>query len=133
MRVRVAAGGAGRGIASYALAVDGWSVTTLELDGSTLTGRGAIEQIQAGSGLPINIVGEWGESLPFADNSFDLAYCRRQGRSGLDRGERPYALRRLINIRTCFFCVTSYNIYKVFVFLTRNRMRAMKQTTARAF
>lgn len=69
--------GAGRGISSYALARDGWSVTALEPDQSALVGAGAIRELAAQSGLPIAVVGEFSEQLPFADNSFDIVNCRQ--------------------------------------------------------
>jgi SAM-dependent methyltransferase len=68
--------GAGRGISSYALARDGWQVTALEPDPSAVVGTGAIEQLVAASRLPIAIVQEWGEALPFPDAYFDLVYGR---------------------------------------------------------
>jgi SAM-dependent methyltransferase len=69
--------GAGRGITSYALAKDGWQVTALEPDGSHLVGIGAIRTLAAEEGLPIDIVQEFGEQLPFADGSFDLVFARQ--------------------------------------------------------
>ncbi len=69
--------GAGRGIASFALASDGWKVTALEPDGSAVVGAAAVRQLAGESGLPIKVVQEWGESLPFADASFDLVHCRQ--------------------------------------------------------
>src|SRR5262249_28824130 len=58
--------GAGRGIASYALAADGWQVTALEPDPSNLVGAGAIRALASESGNPIEVVEQWGETLPFA-------------------------------------------------------------------
>jgi len=69
--------GAGRGISSYALARDGWQVTALEPDDSALVGAGAIELIKQQSHLPISIVSEYSEKLPFVDNSFDIVNCRQ--------------------------------------------------------
>lgn len=69
--------GAGRGISSYALARDGWQVTALEPDPSILIGAGAIRSLANASGLPIQVVSEYSEQLPFADNSFDLVNCRQ--------------------------------------------------------
>jgi len=68
--------GGGRGISSYALGRDGWEVTALEPDPSAIVGAGAIQQLAADSGVPIAVVEEWGEALPFPDASFDLVYCR---------------------------------------------------------
>jgi 2-polyprenyl-3-methyl-5-hydroxy-6-metoxy-1,4-benzoquinol methylase len=69
--------GAGRGIASYALAMDGWTVTALEPDPSNLVGAGAIRQIVSETHLPITVVEEWGEQLPFNNNSFDIIMLGR--------------------------------------------------------
>lgn len=69
--------GAGRGISSYALALDGWQVTALEPDPSEVVGTGAIRRLAAGKGLPVTVVESWGETLPFPDNGFDLVYARQ--------------------------------------------------------
>lgn len=69
--------GAGRGISSYALAKEGWKVSALEPDPSTLVGAGAIRALSCDSGLPIEVVTEFSEKLPFADESFDLVNCRQ--------------------------------------------------------
>ena len=68
--------GAGRGIASYALARSGWTVTALEPDASALVGASAIRALAKDSGLAIEVIETWGEALPFGDASFDLVYCR---------------------------------------------------------
>lgn len=69
--------GAGRGISSYSLARDGWQVTALEPDPSTLIGAGAIRNLAQASGLSIQVVSEYSEKLPFEANSFDLVNCRQ--------------------------------------------------------
>ena len=69
--------GAGRGISSYALAKDGFEVTALEPDSSPLVGAGAIQKLADESGLPVTVVREWGERLPFDDNSFDAVHGRQ--------------------------------------------------------
>lgn len=68
--------GAGRGISSFAFAKEGFTVVALEPDPSKIVGRGAIESILASENLNIQIVGEYGESLPFKDESFDIVYGR---------------------------------------------------------
>lgn len=68
--------GAGRGIASYALAADGWNVTALEPDQGDIVGAGAIRSLAAQSGLDITVVEERGENLPFDDASFDVVHAR---------------------------------------------------------
>lgn len=69
--------GAGRGIASYALARDGWDVSALEPDRSELTGAAAIESLARRTGCRIVVASEWGEALPFAANTFDVVYGRQ--------------------------------------------------------
>jgi len=69
--------GAGRGIASYALARDGWPVTALEPDPSDLVGAAAIRQLAVDTSTAITVVEEWGEKLPFKDASFTLIYARQ--------------------------------------------------------
>lgn len=69
--------GAGMGIASFALARDGWVTTALEPDASNLVGVGAIRRLTAESGVPIEVVQDWGERLPFSDESFDLVHGRQ--------------------------------------------------------
>lgn len=68
--------GAGRGIASYALAMDGFSVTALEPDPSDLVGSGAVRVLAAEAGLDIRVVEEFSERLPFPDASFDVVFAR---------------------------------------------------------
>lgn len=68
--------GAGRGIASYALAREGFSVTALEPDGSRLVGAGAIRSLAEETALPITVVQEFSEHLPFDDGQFDIAFAR---------------------------------------------------------
>jgi ubiquinone/menaquinone biosynthesis C-methylase UbiE len=68
--------GAGRGIASFALAKDGFSVTALEPDPSDIVGGGAIHALAAQTGLSIQVEQNISERLPFADASFDVVYAR---------------------------------------------------------
>jgi len=68
--------GAGRGISSYAFAKAGWKVTALEPDASDVVGAGAIRSLAQDAGVSIEVVENWGESLPFPDETFDLVYGR---------------------------------------------------------
>ena len=68
--------GAGRGIASYALAREGFAVTALEPDSSCLVGAGAIRSLAEESALPITVAQEFSEHLPFDDGQFDIAFAR---------------------------------------------------------
>jgi SAM-dependent methyltransferase len=69
--------GAGRGIASYALAKAGWSVVAIEPDPSDFVGRGAIHKIAESEGLPIEVAEEFGECIPRDSVSFDLVVARQ--------------------------------------------------------
>jgi SAM-dependent methyltransferase len=55
----------------------GWQVTALEPDPSSLVGAGAIRKLAQESGLPITVVEEHGETLPFDDEAFDVIYGRQ--------------------------------------------------------
>jgi len=68
---------AGRGIAAFALARDGWAVIAVEPDPSNIVGAGAIRSLVAETGVDVNIVEEWGERLPFETATFDLVHCRQ--------------------------------------------------------
>lgn len=68
--------GAGRGIASFALAKDGFVVTALEPDGSPVVGAEAIRRLARGCGLQIDVIQEFSERLPFEDASFDVVFAR---------------------------------------------------------
>ena len=69
--------GAGNGIASFALAKNGWVVTAFEPDPSAEVGAAAIAALRDETGLPITIVREGGERLAFADQSFDAILARQ--------------------------------------------------------
>ena len=68
--------GAGRGIASYALARDGFSVTALEPDPSPIVGSAAIRDLAKDAGVSIEVVEDVSERLPFADQTFDVVFAR---------------------------------------------------------
>lgn len=85
--------GAGRGIASYALARDGFKVTSLEPDSSDIVGAGAIRHLAEESRLPISTVEEYSEQLPFAGSEFDVVFARAvlHHMNNLDTGCREIA------------------------------------------
>jgi SAM-dependent methyltransferase len=68
--------GAGRGIASFALAKDGYSVVALEPDPSPLVGAAAIASMRSDNGLQIEVCQQYSENLPFPDGHFDLVFAR---------------------------------------------------------
>jgi SAM-dependent methyltransferase len=69
--------GAGRGIASFALSSDGWTVDALEPDPSTEVGAGAVRELARTGALPITVTETWGESIPYETASFDVVFCRQ--------------------------------------------------------
>lgn len=68
--------GAGRGIASYALAQDGFTVTALEPDPSDFVGVGAIRSLAKEARLNITVEDNLSGRLPFADASFNVIFAR---------------------------------------------------------
>ncbi len=68
--------GAGRGIASYALAREGFMVTALEPDPSAIVGASAIRALATEAGLQVDVVEEFSERLPFANDTFDVVFAR---------------------------------------------------------
>jgi SAM-dependent methyltransferase len=68
--------GAGRGIASFALACEGFAVTALEPDPSAIVGATAIRALAVEARLPIHVVEEFSERLPFSDAAFDVVFER---------------------------------------------------------
>lgn len=68
--------GAGRGIASFALARSGYQVVALEADGSVLVGANAIRSLAVAAGVPIEVKESSSERLPFGDAEFDLVFGR---------------------------------------------------------
>jgi SAM-dependent methyltransferase len=68
--------GAGRGISSYAFAKAGCDVTSIEPNPSDRVGAGSIENLSMVSGLKIEVVKEYGETLPFDNETFDIVYGR---------------------------------------------------------
>jgi SAM-dependent methyltransferase len=69
--------GAGRGISSYALAKDGWTVSAIEPDPSPLVGADAIRTLSQISDTKIEVFDYLGEKLPFENNYFDAIYARQ--------------------------------------------------------
>lgn len=88
--------GAGMGVAAYALARDGWRTVALEPDPSDLVGAGAIRRLATDARLEIDVVQEWGESLPFGDETFDLVHARQVLHHARDLTQFCKELRRVL-------------------------------------
>jgi len=69
--------GAGNGIATFALARDGWRVTAVEPDSSNTVGAGAIKSLMGSVQLPVNLIREFGEAIPVDSGSMDLVIARQ--------------------------------------------------------
>jgi SAM-dependent methyltransferase len=104
--------GAGRGIASYALARDGWQVIALEPDPSDLVGVGAIQKLAAEEKLPITVVQEFGERLPFTDASFDLVFARQVLHHAHDLTQLCREIARVLKPDGVFIAVRDHVISK---------------------
>ncbi|MDJ0686525.1 MAG: class I SAM-dependent methyltransferase [Alphaproteobacteria bacterium] len=68
--------GAGQGIASYALARDGYCVTALEPNPSRLVGSEARRRLAVDTSLDIDVNEERSERLPFPNDTFDVVFGR---------------------------------------------------------
>jgi len=68
--------GAGRGIASFALAREGFAVTALEPDSSSVVGAEAIRRLAQEARLAIEVVQGFSEELPFGAGQFELVFTR---------------------------------------------------------
>lgn len=67
----------GNGIASYAFAINGFDVTSVDPDSSQSVGGGAMATLFSNFDLTPKIVKAWGEKLPFESEAFDVVYVRQ--------------------------------------------------------
>jgi len=102
--------GAGRGIASFALAKEGFTVTALEPDDSELVGAGAIRTLSSGQHLPITVCNEAVERLPFAEGTFDLVFGRAVLHHTRDLGAACRELYRILKTGGTFIAVREHVI-----------------------
>jgi SAM-dependent methyltransferase len=61
-------------------------------------------------GLPISVVEEWGESLPFQDNSFDLVICRQVLHHAYDLKKFCKEAGRILKPGGCFLAAREHVI-----------------------
>lgn len=104
--------GAGRGIAAYAFAAEGFDVTALEPDPSALVGAGCIRRLSEGAGLSIEIVEMHAEELPFATASFDIVHCRQALHHAADLRQMCRELGRVLKDGGLFIATREHVISK---------------------
>lgn len=104
--------GAGRGISSYALGRDGWQVTALEPDPSSVVGAGAIRQLAADAGMTIDVVETWGETMPLPDAAFDLVYGREVLHHARDLAGLCAEMARVLKPGGTFLAAREHVIFK---------------------
>jgi SAM-dependent methyltransferase len=120
--------GAGRGIASYAFAREGYQVIALEPDPSDLVGRGAITDLAARSSLPITPVEAMAEDLPFADNRFAVVYGRAVLHHAADLPRLCQEAARVLRPGGLFLAVREHVISRdedLPIFLARHPLHAL--------
>lgn len=104
--------GAGRGIASYALAREGFAVTSLEPDPSLLVGAGAIRQLATETALSINVCEQYSESIPFPDAHFNVVFGRAVLHHARDLGAACREVFRVLKPEGRFVAVREHVISK---------------------
>jgi SAM-dependent methyltransferase len=104
--------GAGRGVSSYALAKDGWEVTALEPDPSDLVGVGSIQNLAKSANLPIAVVQEFGEHLPFPDEEFDVVYARQVLHHARDLGQLCAEVSRVLKPGGTFVAIRDHVLHR---------------------
>ena len=104
--------GAGRGIASYALAKEGYDVAALEPDESPLVGTEAIRGLARESGLPIDVYQGFSEALPFPDAQFGLVFARSVLHHSRDLGTACGEIYRVLQSGGRFLAIREHVISK---------------------
>lgn len=102
--------GAGRGISSYAFAREGWQVTSLEPDNSSIVGAGAIQELTKQTKLPIQVYQARGEEIPFEDETFDVVYARQVLHHACDLDQLCNEMARVLKEGGCFIATREHVI-----------------------
>jgi SAM-dependent methyltransferase len=104
--------GAGRGIASYALAKDGYEVAALEPDQSGLVGADAIRELARESGLSIRVFDGFSEDLPFPSARFGLVFARSVLHHSRDLRKACAEIHRVLRPGGTFLAIREHVISK---------------------
>jgi SAM-dependent methyltransferase len=104
--------GAGRGIASFALAKDGFVVDALEPDNSAIVGAKAIRGLAKEANLPITVSENFSETLPYDDASFDVVFARAVLHHTKDLGKACQEFYRVLKPGGVFIAVREHVLSK---------------------
>jgi ubiquinone/menaquinone biosynthesis C-methylase UbiE len=103
--------GAGNGISSIAFALEGFRVTALEPDPSESIGAGAIKKLKEIYSLSeFDIVGSYGEDMPFTDDHFDIVYARQCMHHAYNLSEFTKSIYRVVKPKGVFLTVRDHVI-----------------------
>jgi len=102
--------GAGRGIASYALARNGWDVVALEPSASSVTGAGSIMNLVNMCESKIIVRAGCAEHLEFPEETFDLVYVRQVLHHVQNLGLACREIRRVLKCGGRFLAVREHVI-----------------------
>jgi len=112
VRTRAVELGAGRGVASFALAKDGWDVSAVEPDPSLQVGLGALLELADQTGLPITGHATVAEKTGLPSSSFDLVYERQVLHHVSSLDEACSEAARLLKPGGVFVCAREHVISK---------------------
>lgn len=104
--------GAGRGIASYALSLDGFNVTALEPNPSSFVGADTIRSLAKDANISIEVCTEISEKIPFPDGFFDVVFARAALHHSLDMERACAEFFRVLKPDGVFLAVREHVISK---------------------
>ena len=104
--------GAGRGVASYALAKEGYEVAAVEPDESDLVGANAIRSLATETGLPIYAKNGVSEAIPYPAAQFDLVFARSVLHHARDLARACQEIYRVLKPGGTFLAVREHVISK---------------------
>ena len=120
--------GAGNGIATFALAKDGWRVTAIEPDPSETVGAGAVRKLMASAALPVTLLQEYGEALPIQSESMDFVLARQVMHHARDLRQLCRELARVLRPGGTLITLRDHTIFRdrdLKEFLARHPLHAL--------